>query len=263
MQEDFFPDTESRIALTRRPTNQPVVMRQQWDHLLFLHWSVPAAILQDLLPPGLLLDTYEGNAYIGLVPFTMRKVRPNGFPAVRGLSDFHEVNVRTYVYAADTRRPLPGVWFFSLDAANLIAVRLARALFHLPYYFASMILEERVDRSIRYTSTRIVNPQENAPQSLLRYTPVGMVAPARPGTLEHFLCERYLLYSQRGGQLYTGRVYHTPYPLQGAVLHEIDDSLIQAAGIGGVTDTPPMWIHYATTVSVEVFPLLALSKSAS
>ena len=126
-----------RLAPSRRPL-QRAVMRQKWRDLLFVHWPVSVDVLRPLVPAELELDLFDGTAYVGLVPFTMTGVRPVGLPAVAGLSTFHETNVRTYVRLADRD---PGVWFFSLEAANAIAVHLARRLFHLPYHFARMFLE--------------------------------------------------------------------------------------------------------------------------
>ena len=126
-----------RISPTREPDRRPV-MRQSWRKLLFLHWPIPSDQLRPLVPPQLDLDLFEGTAYVGLVPFTMTGVRPVGLPPIRGISNFHETNVRTYVHR-DGRDP--GVWFFSLDAANRLAVYLARTFFHLPYYHARMFLE--------------------------------------------------------------------------------------------------------------------------
>src|SRR5579872_120144 len=129
-------DRIDRVAPTRRPSGNPV-MFQSWRRLLFLHWEVPVEALRPLVPPQLAIDTYDGRAYVGLVPFTMMGVRPVWTPAFKPLSDFHEVNVRTYVHldGAD-----PGVWFLSLDAANALAVRIARSAWKLPYHFAEMDL---------------------------------------------------------------------------------------------------------------------------
>ena len=126
-----------RFAPSKRP-HQWSVMRQNWRDLLFIHWPIRPESLRPLIPPPLDLDLFQGTAYVGLVPFTMTGVRPIGLPAVRGLSNFHETNVRTYVRVGDRD---PGVWFFNLEAANSIAVRIARRLFHLPYQYARMFLE--------------------------------------------------------------------------------------------------------------------------
>lgn len=230
-------------------------MRQRWRHLLFLHWSVPADDLRALLPPGLELDTYDGRAYVGLVPFAMRGVRFWWSPAVPGLSSFPEVNVRTYVHRQGRD---PGVWFFSLDAANLVAVRVARRRFHLPYYDARMRLtEERPAEpaqlpEIDYRSDRVGCGPRPA-SCRLHYQPKGQAAPAQPGSLAHFLVERYILYASAGARLYRGRVHHPPYPLQAAELHSLQENLLGAAGI-----TPPFGsplVHYAREVRVEVFPI--------
>src|SRR5215213_4847795 len=127
-------DTIDRISPTLEP-GQQVLLHQNWHHLLFLHWEVPAAALQALLPPRLTLDTYEGKAYVGLVPFTLTGVRPILTPPLPWISSFHEINVRTYVHL-DGRDP--GVWFFSLDASSMIAVAAARAAYHLSYFEADM-----------------------------------------------------------------------------------------------------------------------------
>ena len=249
------PDTIDRIAPTCRPS-EPVVMRQTWRDLLFLHWSVPAETLQNLLPPGLTLDTFEGRAYVGLVPFTMRGVRPALLPAVPTLSSFHEVNVRTYVHCAGQN---PGVWFFSLDAANAVAVKIARALFKLPYYFAAMDLQKE-GAAICYESRRRWPPPLPA-ACAIRYTPTGEIQPAAPGTLAHFLAERYILYSHANGKLYRGRVHHTPYPLQTAAVSQYDENLLAAAGIAR-PDAAPL-IHYARSVEVRIYPLRRVTSDDS
>jgi uncharacterized protein YqjF (DUF2071 family) len=224
-------------------------MRQDWHHLLFLHWSVAPEQLRPLVPAGLDLDLFEGRAYVGLVPFTMTGVRPVGLPAVSGLSDFHETNVRTYVHRAGRD---PGVWFFSLDAANRVAVALARALFHLPYYHARMRLELEPTGAISYASERL-RPGATPAACAARCLPAGPPAPAAPGTLEHFLVERYYLYAAHHGRFLIGQVHHTPYPLQGAEVPALEETLVATAGIVRPEGAP--LAHFARGVSVEVFPL--------
>jgi len=242
--------TLDRLAPTRRPSRR-AVMRQTWSHLLFLHWEVPAESLRPLLPPGLELDLFEGRAYVGLVPFTMSGVRPAGLPPLPGLSQFHETNVRTYVHKNGRD---PGVWFFSLDAANPVAVVSARTWFHLPYHYARMelILDQPGPKTIAYASERRW-PGPLPAASSIQCAPQGPITTARPGTLEHFLIERYLLYASWHDRLYRGQVHHTPYPIQLASILELDESLLTAAGIRRPS-TPPL-AHFSEGVRVEVFSL--------
>ena len=243
-----------RIGPTREPRRRPV-MHQSWRELLFVHWPVAADELRPLVPPRLELDLHEGTAYVGLVPFTMTGVRPVGLPPVPGLSSFHETNVRTYVHREGRD---PGVWFFSLDAANRVAVSLARRLYHLPYHFARMFLEREPGaqpdpaRPILYAGIR-VRPDPAPASYLVRARPVGPVSQARPGTLEHFLVERYILYALANDRLYEGRVHHAPYPVQGAEVHTLDESLLAASGIRR-PDVMPL-AHFARGVDVKVYAL--------
>jgi uncharacterized protein len=243
-----------RLAPTQRPL-QRAVMRQKWRDLLFIHWPVNPEVLRPLIPAQLELDLFEGTAYVGLVPFTMTGVRPVGLPAVAGLSSFHETNVRTYVRLADRD---PGVWFFNLEASNSIAVRLARRLFHLPYHYARMFLEHECTACAGEPTTILYAGSRRWPGPLpasysVRATPVGPVQPAAAGTLEHFLVERYILFTSWKGQLHQGRVHHTSYPLQSADILWLDETLLAAAGIERPKITP--LAHFAGGVNVEVFPL--------
>jgi uncharacterized protein YqjF (DUF2071 family) len=224
-------------------------MYQKWRTLLFLHWELPPEVLAALLPRGLELDLYEGKAYVGLVPFTMRGIRPVGLPAVRWLSDFHETNVRTYVHVNGRD---PGVWFFSLDAANPVGVALARALFHLPYYHARMSLTRSADGVVTYESSRR-KPGAFPVTSEISGAARGPVEPAPMGTLEHFLLERYLLYSTNRGRLYRGQVHHGPYPVQTAEVFKVEETLLRANRL----HQPPVapLAHFAEGVDVEVFGL--------
>lgn len=246
-------------------------MRQQWRDLLFLHWRVEAELLRPLIPSELSIDTFEGKAYVGLVPFTMRNVRPTGLPAFAPLSNFHEINVRTYVHHQGQN---PGVWFFSLDAASAIAARIARALFKLPYFHARMSVEGGQKRlqgleekrgggeagRIDYVSERLW-PDPLPAHARVAWTPTGEVTQAAPDTLDHFLAERYLLYSYRNKRLYRGQVHHTAYPLQTAALHSLDENLVAQAGIAR-PDTPPI-IHYARGVDVDIYPLRQVTNDTN
>ena len=239
-----------RVAPTRRP-NERAVMRQRWARLLFLHWSVPADELRPLVPRGLDLDTYDGRAWVGLVPFVVTGARPVLFPPVPGVSTFDEVNVRTYVHDGGRE---PGVWFFSLDASSRVAVAAARLLFKLAYRFAR-IRAESDGGGVRFRSTRVA-PGPLPATCTVAYGARGAVHLAVPGTLEHFLLERYVLYAVDGERLYRGRVHHEPYPVQDATVEGLEEDLLAAAGIRRPADAP--LAHYASEVHVDVFPIRAL-----
>lgn len=218
----------------QRETQRPPVMAMDWDNLLFLHWPVPAASLQPLIPAGLEIDTFEGQAYIALVPFTMPRVRHRGLPALPGMGAFHECNVRTYVRHGEEA----GVWFFSLDAASRLAVWGARWRFHLPYFHADIELQ-REDRRSTYSVRR----RRGEARCRCVWEAGKQRPPAAPGSLEHFLTERYALFAaDRQGRISLGRVAHQPWSLQDAELLELEDSLIAAAGVQ-VPDTPPLAWH--------------------
>jgi uncharacterized protein YqjF (DUF2071 family) len=189
-------------------------------------------------------------AWVGLVPFTMRRVRPGWLPAplARLSENFHETNVRTYVRL---RGEQPGVWFWSLDAANLPAVVAARAWFKLPYFWAQMDLQFQND-TVKYVGRRVW-PGPKPAQYEIVCRPLSHIQAAAPDTLEHFLVERYRLYSQRGTALYSGRVQHVPYPLQQAEVLSLRENTVQAMGIA-LPDSAPI-AHYARGVEVEIFSL--------
>lgn len=247
-------DALDRLSASRRPDRR-AVMYQKWRSLLFLHWEVPAERLVELIPSGLSLDTYQGRAYVGLVPFTMRGVRPVGLPAVSWLSDFHETNVRTYVHQDGA---FPGVWFFSLEAANSVAVVLARTLFSLPYHRARMSLERDEGGVIRYASERLW-PGQTPATSEARVLPSGEASASTPGTLEHFLLERYLLYAVHRGRLHRGQVHHSPYLAQTTEVLSLTESLLAASGLERPPETP--LAHFSEGVDVEIFPIGPVDRS--
>jgi uncharacterized protein len=175
-------------------------MHQHWGTLLFMHWPMPADLLRPLIPAPLVVDTYDGLAWVGITPFTMWGVRPAFTPPLPFLSESRELNVRTYVHLDG----VPGVWFFSLDANNAVAALAARVAFHLPYFRARMSLERR-DRTVYFASRRAYRhaASAEAPAEFEAVWTIGERLPqCEPGSLEFFLIERYCLYSARGGRLY-------------------------------------------------------------
>lgn len=225
---------------------RPWVMAMQWHELLFIHWPVPAAALRPFIPPGLELQTWDGSAWLGVVPFMMRGVRPRLTPDLPGISAFPELNVRTYV----TLGGKPGVWFFSLDAANRLAVRVARYTFHLPYMDARMACEPQGE-AVRYRSLRT---HPGAPPAAFRaeYRPTGPIYHSTPGSFEHWLTERYCLYAaNRRGQIWRGDIHHGPWPLQPAEAEIAENSM--AAQIRLNLSPTPALLHFARRIDVAAW----------
>ena len=253
------PTLDDRIAATRLPADQPVVMHQQWKQLLFLHWEVPPEAIQRTLPAGLTVDTFGGRAFLGIVPFYMRGIRPRFCPPLSGISDFLELNLRTYVH--DEER-LPGVWFYSLDASQWLAVRTARKLFHLPYFDASMYAEERGSPPmVDYTCQRRHASEEPA---RFVYSGDEPLPPPQPGSLEYFLVERYVLFSHHraSGRLFAGRVHHAPYPLETARVERFSEIPIVQSGFPAFGRSPDL-AHFSRGVEVTVYPLRPLPSPSN
>ena len=206
--------------------SSPWIMTQTWNDLLFAHWPVDSETLREKIPSGFELDTFDGQAWLGIVPFYMTNVSPRGVPNLPWMSEFAELNVRTYVRVGG----VPGVYFFSLDAANSVAVGMARTMFHLPYFSADMSVEQR-EGWIEYNSKRSTASGPPA-QLLARYRPTGNPHPPVEGTREHFLTERYCLFTV-DSSFHACRVdiHHPPWPLQPAEAEISENTMADAAGI--------------------------------
>lgn len=221
-------------------------MTMSWVDLLFAHWPVPVQHLRSLVPPCLELDLYEGRAFIGVVPFRMEAVGPRGLgwlparlPSPRA---FPELNVRTYVHVGDR----PGVFFFSLDATSRLAVWAARRFFHLPYMNAAIRCQRQGD-TVYYDSQRR-DSRGGEGKFLGHYRAAGDAYSAGPGTLEHWLTERYCLYAvDRLGNPWRGEVHHEPWPLRPAVA-EFDQTVAQAHGFS--LDGAPELVHFVDRLDV-------------
>jgi uncharacterized protein len=225
----------------------PWIMAQSWHDLLFAHWRIDATLLRPHIPAALQIDTFEGQAWIAVVPFRMSGVRLRWTPALPWLSAFPELNVRTYV-VADGK---PGVWFFSLDARNPMAVAIARAWFHLPYFRARMKCEEW-NGGIHYRSER-THPGAAAGVLEGKYRPAGEIFEPKAGTLEHFLTERYCLYAADSrGQVYRGEIHHPPWRLQAAEAELARNSMVAAAGITLPSHRPLQ--HFARRQDMVAWP---------
>jgi hypothetical protein len=223
----------------------PWIWRQSWCDLAFLHWPVPAELLRPLIPRALEIQEYDGTAWLGVVPFRMEGVMRRPLPDMPWVSAFPELNVRTYV----THDGKPGVWFFSLDATNALAVFAARRWFHLPYHRAEIALKPgpggRVDYRLKRLAAGVTFEGS--------YAPTGEPWTAKPGTIEHFLTERYCLYAKRpDGKLLRVEVHHAPWPLQHAELELHSSTMTQPWKIELVQ--APTLVHFAKRLDVVVWP---------
>lgn len=226
--------------------NLPWIMTQTWCDLLFAHWPLPAEVVRPHVPTALELDTFDGDAWIGVVPFYLTGVRFRDLVPIPFMSRFIELNVRTYVVHDDK----PGVYFFSLDASSRVAVAGARRFFHLPYFNAEMSVQ-RDDETIIYASRRT---HRSAPAGTFRgtYRPESAVFRAEEGSLDKWLTERYCLYStDSAGNLYRGDIHHLPWPLQSATASILDNT-VTPPGID-LPETEPL-LHFARKLKVYIWP---------
>jgi len=225
----------------------PWAVAMKWHDLLFAHWPVAADALRSHIPAGLEIDTFDATAWLGVVPFRMSGVRPRGTPTLPWFSAFPELNVRTYVKACGKQ----GVWFFSLDAHNPVAVAVARRWYHLPYFRAEMRCA--ASTYVEYESRR-THRGAAAAEFRARYLPAGPVQPSQPGTLEYFLTERYCLYAaDPRGRVYRGDVHHAPWPLQPAEAEISANTMALASGFT-LPARPPL-LHFARRLDVVAWAL--------
>jgi uncharacterized protein YqjF (DUF2071 family) len=218
-------------------------LSMRWHDLLFMHWPVAESVLRPLIPPALHLDAFDGSAWLGVVPFRMAEVRPRFLPAVPWLSGFPELNLRTYVTAGGK----PGIWFFSLDAGNPVAVRLARATFHLPYFDAEMSCGV-ADDGVRYRSIR-THRGAPAAEFAARYRPAGEPSESQLGSLENFLTERYCLYAADGRKnVFRGDIHHRLWPLRVAEAEVERLEMTRQIGVD-LPDTEPI-LHFSGRLDV-------------
>lgn len=233
------------------PPARPWSVTQRWNDLLFAHWPVPVSQIAPLLPPGLEPDTFDGSAWLGVVPFWMDRVQIRGVPRIPGVSRYPELNLRTYVRERNTNRG--GVYSFSLEASNPIAVLFAKGFFHLPYHWARISLSPRQQRGFTCHSERLLC----SPPVRFRahYRGLGsMCEPGRQGTIEYFLAERYCLFTaDRAGRLLRGDIHHTPWLLEGAEAEFEFNDLPTAHGIR-LPDTKPL-LHYSRELVVYLWSL--------
>lgn len=223
--------------------DQPV-MRQRWERLTFLHWSFAPADVQRLLPDGLQVDPFAGRAWVGLVPFFMHVATAGGRQAP-WVSRFCETNVRTYVRDGEGRA---GIWFFSLDAARLSAVAVARTTYRLPYFWSAMEIAG-TEGEISYTCRRRLPGPRDA-TSEVRISIGDRYTAAELDERDHFLTARWILFSVSGRRYRLARACHQPWPLHRAHAEVVNDHLIAAAGFPQPRGEP--LVHYSPGVDVAI-----------
>lgn len=234
------------------PQNKSWVMAQSWQHLLFAHYRVDIDVIRPMIPAELEIDTYEGEAWISVVPFLMNHVHLRGLPSFPTTGKFPELNVRTYVKHEDKL----GVWFFSLDAASLLAVITARFTFNLPYYYADMSIKHEGD-VIHYKSIR---KHPNAIDAIFeaQYYPTAPVQYYDPNSLDRWLTDRYVLYSVNPkGQIFIGHITHLPWQLQPASANFLQDTMAQAVGIPLLDNNPVL--HFVNHIDVLAWAIQPVS----
>ena len=226
-----IPDTATRLSARSPNGRRPMIMHQRWEDLLFLHWRISAERIQETLPADLTVDTFQGDAWLGLSPFFMRDVRVVGTPALPWFSNFLELNVRTYVVDP---KGIPGIWFYSLDCDRMWAAFGARAVQALPYYLAEMRAErgDWIDYFFRRRGT-------SAPAHF-RHRGSGENRPTKPESLEFFLLERYYLFAYRRttGTLLRGQVAHAPYRFRDVELADFSALPAQLDGFDEISGAP-------------------------
>lgn len=229
----------------------PWVVFQSWQNLLFAHWRLPPEQLKALVPSALELDLFDGEAWVSVTPFEIRDFRPRGIPAVPTLSDFPELNLRTYVRAVGK----PGIYFFSLDADSALAVVGAKVGFRLPYRSASMSVDAIGNDGVRFRSER----EGGEARFRAEYRPSGPASHASAGTLEHFLTERYALFTVlRSGEILQAVIHHRPWPLQPAEA-EIEENQLAAAEGVPLGDHAPL-LHFSARQDTLIWPPMSVDE---
>lgn len=245
-QSHFTETSHPQVRAKGVGRDKPALLYQRWKEMVFLHWPVDPIVVQRTIPSGLTVDQFEGRAYVGVVAFNVDEARPRFSPALPWLSQFHQVNFRTYV----SLNGRPGVWFYCLHINRLIPTLAARFAFDLPFVHSRVdggeigdVLNYSLSTS---TNTRMTLSAEHEEEPFL----------ATPDSLEFFLAERYLLFRQKRAQFLTGRVAHRPYILHRSSCREWNLSGFDTSGCP-LPDTPPPHVMYSPGVRAEIYPLFS------
>jgi len=246
---------EYLVRTSHKPRPLPAgrwAMTQRWNDLLFAHWPIPAQMVEARLPDWLEADTYQGSGWLGAVPFWLDRIKVRGVPSIPGLRNFPDLNLRTYV--RDRQTGTPGIYFFSVDSSNLLAVAAAHMVYHLPYFLAEMHLEQRSEREFAFYSRRRFQKQPVIFKARYRgLGPSRRLVEIRSGSFEHFMSERPCVFSvNRAGQPIRANLHHVPWPLEEAEAEIERNDLGLAAGVV-LPDREPV-LHYSRRLAVYVWP---------
>ena len=229
-----------------------IIMKQEWHNLLFLHWPVPISLICNQIPKQLELDTYNNKAWIGIIPFQMKKLRPSYAFPIPKISNFTEINLRTYVKDKYNRK---GVWFFSLDTQNSFGNWIAKTFFHLNYRYAkTSFLSDTEERN----TCKFKLPNTKHPTQIFswQHTQDSLIPSKKPESLDFFLTERYRLYSfnKEKNTLLTGTLNHEPYKLNRPKLINYSTDLFSSNAINH-TNNYPESVLACRSVKVSIFPI--------
>jgi uncharacterized protein YqjF (DUF2071 family) len=238
-------DHNSEMDAPSAPAVLRPIMLHRWSTMTFVHWPYRPSVVQRLLPGSLEVETVDGQAWIGLLPFRIQNLRIPGSPPAPWISQFPETNVRTYVRGPDGRS---AIWFFSLEAARLPAVLAARATYGLRYFWADMSVNQD-GRQVRYQSRRRwPGPAGAASRAVVEVG--GPLGVDELGELDHFLTARYVLYTFVAGRLVYAHAEHPPWPLTRARVVDLEENLVQAAGLPTPQGQP--LVHHSPGVPVRI-----------
>ncbi|HUX27272.1 MAG TPA: DUF2071 domain-containing protein [Terracidiphilus sp.] len=246
---------EIKVRTSQRPRPLPSgrwALTQRWNDLLLAHWRVPASCVAALLPQGLLVDTFQGSAWLGVVPFWVDQLKFRGVPSVLGIRSFPELNLRTYV--RDQQTGSPGLYSFSVDAGSLLAVAAMRLIFNLPYRWAEMRFSQRAEREFAFYSRRRLSGSPVMFKARYRgLGPTRRLAEMRSGSLEYFLTERHCLFIRNGaGQMVRTNIHMVSSPMEDAEAEIDHNDLASAIGIHLPPQDPVF--YYSRRLAVYVWP---------
>ncbi|MGG5252015.1 YqjF family protein [Neobacillus sp. SM06] len=229
MEKELLPSSHRPDPLP----SSPWLITQTWEHILFMHWELPASSLQALIPSELELDMFDGSAWLSILPFRVVHQRIRGLPEIPLFRTYLELNVRTYV----KHNGYNGVYFFLLDANHPLAVLGAKAL-SLPYRYATMEMQQSLDK-VNYKSKRIFESGQQG-EFTASYKPTSPASATTPGSLDHWLLERYCLFTKWGNQILRGDIHHQKWEVSQAEA----EVAINTAAPFSIPNKKPL-LHYA------------------